>query len=109
VIDTYGHELGEEVESSLPKIVRLVLEGIELRPGDSEVLADALITDLDRTEARLGVATFSLDELAARYPNLGLVWKREDPGPAILFARGDIWVRQFPSDGGGPATEPQEP
>ena len=37
-------------------------------------LPDAVITDLDGTEARLGVATFTLDELAARYPNLDLAW-----------------------------------
>ncbi len=54
--------------------MKLVLEGIELRPGDTELLADAVITDLDGTEARLGVATFTLDELAERYPNLGLAW-----------------------------------
>ena len=65
-------ELRDEVESQLPKIVRLVLEDVELRPGDAELLADAVITDLDGTEARLGVASFTLDELAERYPNLGL-------------------------------------
>ena len=58
----------------LPKIVKLVLEGIELRAGDTELLADAVITDLDGTEARLGVGSFTLEELAERYPNLGLAW-----------------------------------
>jgi hypothetical protein len=33
---------------------------------------DAVITDLDGTEARLGVASLTLDELAARYPDQGL-------------------------------------
>lgn len=74
VIHAYGHELRAEVLDGLPKIVRLVLERIELRPGDSELLADAVITDLDGTEARLGVASFTLDELAERYPELGLAW-----------------------------------
>ena len=58
----------------MPKIVRLVLERIELSPGDSELLVDAVISDLDGTEARLGVASFTLDELAERYPELGLGW-----------------------------------
>ncbi len=74
VIHTHGPELRDEVAQGLPRIVKLVLEGIELRPGDAELLADAVITDLDGTEARLGVASFTLDELAARYPNLGLGW-----------------------------------
>ncbi len=74
VIHAYGAELRDEVAQGLPKIVKLVLEGIELRPGDAELLADAVITDLDGTEARLGVASFTLDELAERYPNLGLAW-----------------------------------
>lgn len=74
VIRIHGAELREEVLADLPKIVRLVLERIELHPGDSELLADAVITDLDGTEARLGVATFTLDELAERYPELGLGW-----------------------------------
>ena len=74
VIHVHGPELREEVESRFPKIVRLVLEDVELRPGDAELLADAVITDLDGTEARLGVASFTLDELAERYPNLGLAW-----------------------------------
>jgi len=74
VIHAYGHELRDEVEAELPKIIRLVLEGIELRPGDTEVLVDAVITDLDGTEARLGVGAFTLEELAERYPNLGLAW-----------------------------------
>jgi len=74
VIHAYGHEIRDEVARDLPKIVKLVLEGIELRPGDTELLADAVITDLDGTEARLGVASFTLDELAERYPNLGLAW-----------------------------------
>ncbi len=74
VIHVHGAEIREEVESSLPKIVRLVLEEVELRPGDTELLADAVITDLDGTEARLGVASFTLDELADRYPGLGLAW-----------------------------------
>ena len=74
VIHVHGSELRDEVESRLPKIVRLVLEDIELRPGDAELLADAVITDLDGTEARLGVASFTLDELAERFPGLGLAW-----------------------------------
>jgi len=74
VIHAYGKELREEVADGLPTIVKLVLVEIELRPGDSELLADAVITDLDGTEARLGVASFTLDELAERYPNLGLAW-----------------------------------
>jgi hypothetical protein len=74
VIHAYGPELRDEVRDGLPAIVRLVLEEIELRPGDTELLADAVITDLDGTEARLGVASFSLDELAERFPNLGLAW-----------------------------------
>lgn len=74
VIHTYGDELRDEVSRGLPAIVKLVLEAVELRPGDAALLADAVITDLDGTEARLGVATFSLDELAERYPNLGLAW-----------------------------------
>lgn len=48
--------------------------GHELRSGDTELLVDAVITDLDVTEARLGVASFSLDELAERFPTLGLAW-----------------------------------
>ena len=72
VIHAHGAELRDEVARGLPMIVKLVLETVELRPGDAELLADAVITDLDGTEARLGVATFTLDELAARYPNLGL-------------------------------------
>lgn len=74
VIRIHGAELREEVLDGLPKIVRLVLERIELHPGDTELLADAVITDLDGTEARLGVATFTLEELADRYPELGLGW-----------------------------------
>jgi hypothetical protein len=74
VIRAYGDELRDEVTQGLPTIVKLVLEGVELRPGDTELLADAVITDLDGTEARLGVASFTLDELAERYPNLDLAW-----------------------------------
>ena len=74
VIRIHGAELREEVLEGLPTIVRLVLERIELSPGDSELLVDAVISDLDGTEARLGVATFKLDELAERYPELGLAW-----------------------------------
>ncbi len=74
VISAYGHELRDEVALTLPKIVKLVLEDIELRPGDAELLVDAVIIDIDGTEARLGVAAFTLDELAARYPNLNLAW-----------------------------------
>ncbi|MFL5707424.1 MAG: hypothetical protein ACJ77Y_00360 [Chloroflexota bacterium] len=74
VIHAYGRELRDEVARELPAIVKLVLETVELRPGDSELLADAVITDLDGTEVRLGVASFTLDELAERYPNLGLAW-----------------------------------
>lgn len=70
----YGDELRDEVRRGLPAIVKLVLEEVELRPGDTELLADAVISDLDGTEARLGVATFTLDELAQRYPNLDLAW-----------------------------------
>jgi len=74
VIHAYGKELRDEVADGLPAIVKLVLEEIELRLGDAELLADAVITDLDGTEARLGVASFTLDELAERYPNLDLAW-----------------------------------
>ncbi len=74
VIHARGDELREEVTQGLPSIVKLVLEDVELRPGDTELLADAVITDLDGTEARLGVASFTLDELAERYPDLGLAW-----------------------------------
>ena len=74
VIHARGDELREEVTQGLPTIVKLVLEDVELRPGDTELLADAIITDLDGTEARLGVASFTLDELAERYPDLGLAW-----------------------------------
>ena len=74
VIYTHGNELRDEVARGLPVIVKLVLETVELRPGDAELLADAVITDLDGTEARLGVASFTLDELAERYPSLGLAW-----------------------------------
>ena len=74
VIHARGDELREEVTQALPTIVKLVLEDVELRPGDAELLADAVITDLDGTEARLGVASFTLDELAERYPDLGLAW-----------------------------------
>jgi len=74
VMHAYGNELCDEVARGLPAIVKLVLETVELRPGDAELLADAVITDLDGTEARLGVATFTLDELAARYPSLNLAW-----------------------------------
>ena len=74
VIQVHGRELREEVAHSLPAIVKLVLEEIELRPGDTELFADAVIADLDGTEARLGVTSFTLDELAERYPNLGLAW-----------------------------------
>jgi hypothetical protein len=74
VINAYGNELRQEVLDGLPKIVRLVIEEIDLHPGDTEVLADAVISDLDGTLARLGVASFSLDELAERYPDLGLAW-----------------------------------
>ena len=74
VIRQYGHELREEVRDGLPKIVRLVLEDIELRPGDAELLADAVIGDIDGTTVRMGVAFFTLDELADRYPQLGLGW-----------------------------------
>ncbi len=63
----HGNELRDEVARGLPVIVKLVLETVELRPGDAELLADAVITDLDGTEARLGVATFTLDELAAEF------------------------------------------
>ena len=74
VIHARGDELREEVTQGLPTIVKLVLEDVELRPGDTELLADAVITDLDGTEARLGVASFTLDELAERYPDFGLAW-----------------------------------
>jgi hypothetical protein len=74
VIRAYGDELRDEVAQTLPKIVKLVLESIELRPGDTELLADAVIIDIDGTEARLGVASLTLDELADRYPNLHLAW-----------------------------------
>jgi hypothetical protein len=74
VIYIHGAELRDEVLEGLPKIVTLVLERIELLPGDAELLADAVISDLDGTEARLGVASFTLDELNERYPELGLGW-----------------------------------
>ena len=74
VIRLYGHELREEVRDGLPRIVRLVLEDIELRAGDAELLADAVIGDIDGTTVRMGVAFFTLDELADRYPQLGLGW-----------------------------------
>ena len=74
VIYMHGDELREEALAGVPKIVRLVLEGIELRPGDSELVAEAVITDLDGAQARLGVASFTLDELAERYPGMGLAW-----------------------------------
>jgi hypothetical protein len=74
VIHAYGADLRDEVADSLPRIVKIVLQTIELRPGDTELLADAVITDLDGTEARLGVAFFTLDELAERYPSLNLAW-----------------------------------
>ena len=74
VIHAYGPELRDEIAQGLPMIVKLVLDDIELRPGDAELLADAVITDIDGTEARLGVASFTLDELSERYPNLGLAW-----------------------------------
>jgi hypothetical protein len=74
VIHARGDELRDEVTQGLPTIVKLVLEDVELRPGDAELLADAVITDLDGTEARLGVASFTLDELAERFPDLGLAW-----------------------------------
>jgi len=74
VIHARGDELRDEVTQGLPAIVKLVLEDVELRPGDAELLADAVITDLDGTEARLGVASFTLDELAERYPDLRLAW-----------------------------------
>ena len=74
VIHTYGDELRDEVARGLPTIVKLVLEAVELRPGDAELHADAVITDLDGTESRLGVTSFTLEQLAERYPNLGLAW-----------------------------------
>jgi hypothetical protein len=74
VIRIHGPELRDEVLDGLPKIIRLVLERIELQPGDAELLVDAVISDLDGTEARIGVASFTLDELAERYPELGLGW-----------------------------------
>jgi len=51
-----------------------VLERVELRPGDSEVRADAVISDLDGTEVHVAVGCFTLDELGERYPELGLTW-----------------------------------
>ena len=74
VIDAHGHELRDEVEAGLPAILRLVLEKIELRPGDTELWADAVIGDTDGTVVRIGVASFTLDELAERFPGLGLGW-----------------------------------
>ncbi len=72
VIEAYGHELRDEVAVGLPRVLRPVLEEIELRPGDTELLADAVIVDIDGTLVRMGVASFSLDELAERYPILDL-------------------------------------
>lgn len=74
VIHAHGGELREEIVDGLPRIVRLVLEDVELRPGDAEVLADAVIGDIDGSIVRMCVGWFSLDELAERYPNLGLAW-----------------------------------
>ena len=61
-------------EDHLPKIVRLVLEGIELTPGDTELVADAVIRTSTAPKFDSDVASFTLDELAERYPNLGLAW-----------------------------------
>ncbi len=72
VIEAYRHELRDEVAAGLPRVLRLVLEEIELRPGDTELLADAVIVDIDGTLGRLRIASFSLDELAERYPILDL-------------------------------------
>jgi hypothetical protein len=74
VIHARGDELRSDVVDELPKILRLVLERVELRAGDSEVLAQAVISDLDGTEVHVGVGCFTLDELAERYPELGLAW-----------------------------------
>ena len=74
MIDAHGHQLRDEVAASLPEILRLVLEEIELRPGDTELWADAVIVDADGTVVRMAVASFTLDELAERFPGLGLGW-----------------------------------
>lgn len=74
VIHVHGAELREEVLLGLPKIVQLVLDRVALVPGDAELHADAVITDLDGTPARLGIETFTLDVLADRYPELDLAW-----------------------------------
>ena len=74
VIEVHGAELWDEITLGLPKIVRDVLERVELRPGDAELLADAIITDLDGSEAALGVGSFTLDALAERFPDLRLAW-----------------------------------
>ena len=74
VIDAHGHELRDEIAAGLPGILRLVLEEIELRPGDTELWADAVIGDTDGTVVRMAVVSFTLDELAERFPGLGLGW-----------------------------------
>ena len=47
-------------QRALNEVIRVhgaeIREEVELRAGDTELLADAVITDLDGTEARLGVA-----------------------------------------------------
>lgn len=74
VIYARGTELREEVVEGLPKILRLVLEDVELQPGDSEVVANAVIGDIDGSVVHMTVGWFTLDELAERYPGLGLAW-----------------------------------
>jgi len=39
--------------------VGLVLDRVELRPGETELLADAVITDFDGADGCLGVASFT--------------------------------------------------
>jgi hypothetical protein len=74
VSEVHGIELRGEVILRLPRLVRQALKRVELTVGDSELIVDAVITDLDGTEAWLEVATFTLDELAERYPDIGLAW-----------------------------------
>ena len=50
----YGDELRDEVAPTLPKIVKLVLEESSFDRATPSSRVDAVITDLDGTEARLG-------------------------------------------------------
>ena len=73
VIRAYGDELRDEVAQTLPKIVKLVLEGSSF--GRRHGVAGGRRDHRPRRHrSRLGVASFTLDELADRYPNLHLAW-----------------------------------